>query len=160
MENDSQNFQTLYCAWTLHGWREHKWEKKNERKKRSKALQTQEGYQSVYMLPGMLRTFSLTGHKKPLLSCKRFHTQTEAKSFFMALQEEKNITVQFGELQSEIGLQACLVKPFSIYENSVTTPSLLQIIGLKFSSSVTRNENWHLTMVRQVSKVLLLLLIS
>lgn len=38
MENDSQNFQTLYCAWTLHGWREHKWEKKNERKKREVRL--------------------------------------------------------------------------------------------------------------------------
>lgn len=38
--------------------------------------------------------------------------------------------------------------------------SRLQIIGLKFTSSVTRTENWHLIMIRQVSKVLLLLLIS
>lgn len=27
-----------YCAWTLRGWREHKWEKKNERKKREVRL--------------------------------------------------------------------------------------------------------------------------
>lgn len=99
----------------------------------------------------MLRTFSLTGHKKPLLLCKRFHTWTEAKSFFRGTVGRKNqfCTVLWTtDRNQSVDLPGKNFLNLRKHCHSCQAPS---IVVLKFTSSVLWRENCHLITIRQVS---------
>lgn len=47
MENDNQDFQPLNSAWSLPGWRQHKWEKKKQTTKQENPERKKEKYVSI-----------------------------------------------------------------------------------------------------------------
>lgn len=110
MENDSQDFQPLYSAWSLPkesingGWEDRKEGKKQRKKKREIKLHNlRKGTDLFICFLECSEHLVLLATRNHFCCAKRFHTWTEAKNFFHSTVGRKN-TVEFCELQRENSL--------------------------------------------------------